>query len=351
MTTLPHDLSYFNFADFDASHIDKFQNMLANSTFTPSDKWKNLPRFEAGLSVKPNDENVNTRYAILAGDTADGTHIECFIGQLTVYSKKKDSEIYESQIITRMFVDVHLPFQVPHIRILPQSEKIASLISLSSNSSIVSLEGDFGKFFTVLATKGSEVAAYEVLPPDTMLHLLSNIPHVSLEYEEGHIFITVPLDFSYLLKKPTGFNGQTALGRINFNDTWLSFYDKLFTVFKAVPELVDSAKTANLSGLDFAPMNNERLIMGGTAKAKTIKSVLSFVFITCIVLFVGSIISTTFGLNMFEPVTSFIETFAPIILFTLPITMPLFIIGGVIFFAVVLPRKRKRLLEKSGYKS
>lgn len=342
MPITPHDLSYFKFTDFNASHINRFLNMLHNSSFTESDSWVHLPRFEAGLSKVLNDDTVNTRYAILSGDTVDGTHVEFFIGQFTIWVKNNNESSLTPQVITKMFVDVKLPFSVPHIRVLPQGSTLPAFISTSSNSSSVSLEGDFNKFFTVLTTKGNEVAAYQALPPDTMIHLLTKVPDVSIEYEEDHIFITIPLQQTFGVSSYVGLNGEVVTGKMVFNDTWLSFYDKLFTVFGAVPELVDSAKIARIPNENFVPLNNEWVFMNKKFSNKVVKNTIALILFSVIIL-------------LFAPLLGNSEGAMSLVGNLLSLT-PIFVVvctGGLIYFIVdsVLfkPKRRKRLLKESGY--
>ena len=96
------------------------------------------------------------------------------------------------------------------------------------------------------------MTAYQILPPDTMLRLLTTLPEATLEYENDHIFIGMPLE-------SRGGSTVTSFGRTTeypsiFQDDWASFHAKVSSMLLIVPELVDSARTARIDAAAYSPM-------------------------------------------------------------------------------------------------
>ena len=62
----------------------------------------------------------------------------------------------------------------------------------SWGDSSVTLEGDFNKYFSLRVPKGTEVQAYEALPPDVMSVLIDKARGLNFELCGSHVYVYVP---------------------------------------------------------------------------------------------------------------------------------------------------------------
>lgn len=248
------------FSNFDASHIQQFVNLLEGGTFTPVEEWAGMPNGLKPMTYTFGQDTGN-KYAVLRG-LKDGIPVQAFIGEQHTYAYRNDSEsnpyytardhrnsLMELQPIYFYYVEVDLPFTVPHIRVHPQG-KIP--VQKLGSASAAQLEGDFNRYFTVETNEGQEVTAFEVLPPNTMMHLIEVTPDIQLEFQGSKLFIRVPLPQPFFNVTSSGLSfGGESVRIVKFKDDWDSFYKKLSAVLDSVPQFVDSARTAAIADEDF----------------------------------------------------------------------------------------------------
>lgn len=248
------------FANFDASHIERFRELLQQSTFTTVEEWTGMPD-----AIKPITytfgQDTGNKYAVLRG-LKDGIPVQAFIGEQHLYVSRRSSEetpyyttrdhrntLVELQPMYFYYIEVDLPFTVPHVRVHPQG-KIP--VEKLGNASSAQLEGDFNRYFTVETVEGQQVAAFEILPPNAMMRLLEVVPDLQLEFQGNKLFIKVPLPqpFFNVTTSAASFGGENVRV-VKFKDDWDSFYKKLSTTLDSVPHFVDAARTASIPEEDF----------------------------------------------------------------------------------------------------
>lgn len=251
------------FSNFDASHIERFRELLQQPAFTPVEEWTGMPD-----AIKPITytfgQDTGNRYAVLRG-LKDGIPVQAFIGEQHLYVSRRNSEespyytardhrntLVELQPMYFYYIEVDLPFTVPHVRVHPQG-KIP--VEKLGNASSAQLEGDFNRYFTVETVEGQQVTAFEILPPNTMMHLLEAVPDLQLEFQGDKLFIRVPLPqpFFNVATSAASF-GSENVRVVKFKDDWDSFYKKLVTTLDSVPDFMDAARTASI------PVENFQLI-------------------------------------------------------------------------------------------
>lgn len=97
----------------------------------------------------------------------------------------KESHTYAFTIYEIEFPNV-LPAMILHEKGRNFGE---ALWDLSGKKTVVSLEGDFGKFFNLKVEKGLEIEALEIFTPDLMLKLRDEWKNFSLEFVNRHLYV------------------------------------------------------------------------------------------------------------------------------------------------------------------
>lgn len=265
------------FADFTAHDIATL-NLLNNYQFTSFTKWTGK---EGEFRTAPKGY-TNGKYASLIG-THNGIPISFFIGEQekTRNIGKDKKEIY---YVYSFFMDVEISFFTPHVIITPIRDTSLSRLSALNGTNI-----DFGKFndfYSVLATKKHEAKTFELLPPDTLLHLIERIPDVSITYHKNVIrfeFKVLPMNEELT---------QEKLYTITKKD----FVQQFTAILNILPEIIDSAHTARITPEEFVSLKGvvspiSYLIAGGV--------VLSFGLIALV-------INGVLPMNVVGPIFAFI---------------------------------------------
>jgi hypothetical protein len=87
-------------------------------------------------------------------------------------------EIHYKTSLPRIFLDAH------HHSLLTQD-----IFASFKNEEILSLEGDFNKYFTLYVPKGYEIEALQIFAPDVMAKLIDKSKLFSLEFIGDHLYI------------------------------------------------------------------------------------------------------------------------------------------------------------------
>jgi hypothetical protein len=275
-------LENLTFINFNAEHIAQLTGMLDNAIFISGQEWEQLPNYLNYYS----QDNLGYQHAIVRGQIS-GNPVDVFIGEQHLKHVQERKISYTP--LYWLYIDITLPFSVPHVRVHPQATTVLAIKGLI-NSVNVDLEGDFSELFTVETSAENQISAFELLPPDTMLHLLEKIPDVFLEYQDNHLFIRLPLKMDYGKSMHITFGYNTS-PKIHFKDTWESFCFNLHTTLAAIPELVDSANIAKIAPESFTLIAAGDLLKN---KGKKIMNGIGLVIFSLILMFMVSIIALSF---------------------------------------------------------
>ena len=108
------------------------------------------------------------------------------------------------------FVRIRLQRRIPHLMLIPTTGKVKSRLPVVfSRDQVLSLEGDFDRYFTLYAPKEYERDALYVLSPDLMVLLMDNAAPFTIEIVDDWMFVysTKPFD----MRDPSTYD---RLGRI-----------------------------------------------------------------------------------------------------------------------------------------
>ena len=205
-----------------------------NAQFIPVEDWLYM------TPMTPNRMGSalgGRKYAVIRGEVANYP-AEFYIGEQHSTRKRKDSPREETPSYYLM-ASFTLPFWVKNVNVTP---------SKSLTGGGVKLEGDFNEFFTVHTAKGQEDAAFQILPPDTMMHLLEKIPNVYLEYYQNRLIIKVPIGST---SRPV--NSQRP---VSIDQTSAQFFELVEAIIYSIDELGDSAKTGRTEPEGYKTITN-----------------------------------------------------------------------------------------------
>lgn len=86
--------------------------------------------------------------------------------------------------------EIRYPMELPHIFLQDRDHLFGKSLRLSfKNEQQISLEGDFDKYFALLAPQGWQVEALQIFAPDFMLKMRDNWDKFSLEFIGSQIYI------------------------------------------------------------------------------------------------------------------------------------------------------------------
>ena len=218
-----YPLENIRFNDFDGRGIQNMTGMLGpEAQFIPVEDWVDMTPM-TNNKMKP--KLGGRKYAIIRGES-HGYPTELCIGEQHGTRKQKDKPTEEAPTYFLMASFV-LPFWVKNVHVLP---------SKAIFGGGVKLEGDFNEFFTVKTANSQKEAAFQVLPPDTMLHLLEKIPDMFVEYYQNRIIIKV-------LLSDTVSRSVDSTSPVHIRQTSAVFFKLAKDLVDSIAELGASAQT------------------------------------------------------------------------------------------------------------
>jgi hypothetical protein len=266
-----------DFADFTSEDIGSF-NLLENANFVPFSYWTGK---EGEFRTKPLGATYK-KYASLSGTHKD-IPLSFFIAEKHIRNRNSSSYEYE------FFIDVEIPFYTTHLIVVPHSGASATSIS-ASNGVNVEL-GKFNEYYNILTAKGQEAKAFEMLPPDTLLHMMERIPNSIIHYHKNVIRIQFTIE-------ATPLNLQKNLLPLITKESFIKNFN---TVIESVVEIVDSAYAGRIEPQEFVE------VKGFSNKFEKLTYLYAIAFFTvwCTLFFFGDKVDTSTAFLLFFGLVGF----------------------------------------------
>jgi hypothetical protein len=246
------------FADFTSDDIESF-GLLEDSRFVPYVELGFKEKIEL-LSGEPLSESMESQYSKYAKYLFDqDTKFPVYSIMIGYYG-----DVLVNFLISEgteggysFVVQIETDFALPHMTIIPKGHPKTTLFDNSSNSVNINF-GKFSQFYNVVIPKEYEVNAFEILPPDTMVRLMEEIPDIFIHYKNSLI------TFEFTMIESINILSKKDLLKINKS----LFVKELSVLLDSLSNILKSARTGRIALEEQAPAGSPAISLA-TGKAPT----------------------------------------------------------------------------------